>query len=87
MICIKYVNHSINIETIKYIENVIKWTIAYKLIRGTPKDLEHLKKLTEKGIGIEEVLSYVKEYELDLEEVYPDYNERTKRNLKKLQRL
>jgi len=87
MICIKYVNHSINTETIRYIENVIKWTIAYKLIRGTPKDLEHLKKLKEKGISIEEILSYVNEYESNLKEIYPDYKERVKRNLRKLQRL
>jgi len=34
MICIKYKNRSIGIETIKYIENARDWTIAYKLIRG-----------------------------------------------------
>jgi len=87
MICIKYQNRSIDIETFKYVENARDWTIAYKLIRGKKGDLEHLRKLIEKGISIEEILLYVERYESYLKEIYPDYKERLKRNLKKLQKI
>jgi len=87
MVCIKYSSKTISVTTIKYVENAAEWTIANKLIRGIPIDLEHLRKLIEFGISIEEILSYVKMFEPMLKEIYPDYKKRLKRNLRKLQKF